>query len=115
MASSKPAILVIGGGWHTPDTYIQQADPGPGNCWTRGSLPSPSFIERSSPPTAGLAEGSANIRSYARKILDVGKQVVVVMHSYGGQVGTNSLYGLGLKARAQAGLPGGISRRLRVL
>lgn len=32
------------------------------------------------------------------------------MHSYGGQVGTNALTGLGVAARKQAGKPGGITR-----
>jgi len=34
---------------------------------------------------------------------------MVILHSYGGQVGSNALVGLGLDARAQRGQPGGVS------
>lgn len=36
------------------------------------------------------------------------------MHSYGGQVGTNALYGLGVKARSALGIEGGISHLVYV-
>lgn len=36
--------------------------------------------------------------------------MVALAHSYGGQVATNALYGLGLQTRADRGLAGGVSR-----
>lgn len=66
------------------------------------------------PPTASLAEDSASMRSYAQKLVDAGKRVVAVMHSYRGQVGTNSLYGMGLKTRSEQGLSGGVSELVYV-
>lgn len=38
-----------------------------------------------------------------------GRDIVAIMHSYGGQVGSNALVGLGREARAKQGLPGGVS------
>ncbi len=39
-----------------------------------------------------------------------GRTVVAIMHSYGGQVGSDALVGMGLESRAKQGLPGGVSR-----
>ncbi|OAA31994.1 hypothetical protein AAL_01326 [Moelleriella libera RCEF 2490] len=45
------------------------------------------------PPTNSLAE-----------------DIIAILHSYGGQIGTNSLAGLGSSLRAKQGLAGGISK-----
>lgn len=54
------------------------------------------------------------MRRYAQKLVDAGRRVVAVMHSYGGQVGTDSLSGLGWNTRSEQGLPGGVSDLLYV-
>lgn len=61
------------------------------------------------PPTAGLAEDTANMRSYVKKLVESGRRVIALLHSYGGQVGTNALHGLGLEGRSAKGLLGGVS------
>lgn len=45
-------------------------------------------------------------------LIDAGKEVVVVMHSYGGVVGTEALHGLGLENRKTAGNAGGVKRMI---
>ncbi|KAI1075152.1 Alpha/beta hydrolase fold-1 [Whalleya microplaca] len=66
-------------------------------------------MNQSRPPNADLASDSDLIRSYATSLVEAGRTIAVLMHSYGGQVGTNALYGLSRNARAAKGLAGGIS------
>ena len=95
MATEKPVVLIIGGGWHTPESYgkLVKALESAGH---EVHCPRHPSTNQSRPPTAGLSEDSANIRSYVEELVDSGRRVVAVMHSYGGQVGTNALVGLGL-------------------
>ena len=44
-----------------------------------------------------------------KELLNKGKRVIAIMHSYGGQVGTSALTGTGLNERSKAGFPGGVS------
>ena len=62
------------------------------------------------PPNTDLTTDTAMIRGYVESLVDAGRTIIVIMHSYGGQVGTNALYNLGLKERTQHGesLSGGI-------
>jgi len=48
------------------------------------------------------------VRQTATELIESGKEILVVLHSYGGIVGTNSLYGLGVQQRKQEGKEGGI-------
>ena len=49
------------------------------------------------PPTKTLGDDVALIRKTAQSLLDDGKTVIAVMHSYGGVVGTDALHGLAIK------------------
>ncbi|KAJ0108246.1 hypothetical protein J7T55_000212 [Diaporthe amygdali] len=66
-------------------------------------------MNRNRPPNADLASDTNLIRSYATSLVVSGQTVAVLMHNYGGQVGTNSIYGLSREARAAKGQRGGIS------
>ncbi|KAM7205468.1 Alpha/beta hydrolase fold-1 [Naviculisporaceae sp. PSN 640] len=105
---SKPTILIVGGGWHTPIAYnnlIQALQ----DAGYEVHCPEHPSMAQARPPVASLAEDSVSMRLYAQKLVDAGKRVIALMHSYGGQVGTNSLYGLGWETRSRQGLPGGVS------
>ncbi|KAK2612021.1 hypothetical protein QQS21_001986 [Conoideocrella luteorostrata] len=110
MAHENPIILVIGGGWHVPASYKKLVDALEAAGFEVHCPPLPSMTQER-PPTKSLAEDTESIRTYAEKLIDAngGRRVVAVMHSYGGQVGTNGLVGLGLKNRAEQGLSGGVS------
>ena len=43
-------------------------------------------------------------------MINEGKEVVVLMHSYGGIVGTDAIYNLSVTERAMHGMPGGVKR-----
>ncbi|KAI4858932.1 alpha/beta-hydrolase [Hypoxylon rubiginosum] len=107
-ATSKPTLLIVHGGWHFPDSYSKLT----GALRTAGfevHIPRHLSMNQSRPPNADLAADSDLIRSYATSLVEAGRDVAVLMHSYGGQVGTNSLYGLSKNARSAKGLSGGIT------
>ncbi|KAF1851452.1 alpha/beta-hydrolase [Cucurbitaria berberidis CBS 394.84] len=108
MAISKKTILFIGGGWHPPKSYRKLA----AALEALGfdvHVPAHPTMNESRPPNADLSTDTANIRSYAEDLLQDGREVIALMHSYGGQVGTNALHGLGITDRAKSGLTGGVS------
>ncbi|OAQ84652.1 alpha/beta-Hydrolase [Purpureocillium lilacinum] len=74
-------ILIIGGGWHTPEHYdkLKAALEATGN---EVHCPAHLSMNQARPPTAGLAEDTAS---------------------------TNALYGLGLEERNARGQSGGVS------
>ncbi|KAB8231339.1 alpha/beta hydrolase [Aspergillus alliaceus] len=96
MASSDRAIVLIGGGWHPTASYEK----------FQSALEAQDYRT----PTADLYTDSEFIRSYVEGLVEAGRHVVVLMHSYGGQVGTNCLVGLGAETRKQRGLTGGVTR-----
>ncbi|KAL9057100.1 MAG: hypothetical protein Q9162_002534 [Coniocarpon cinnabarinum] len=65
-------------------------------------------MNQSKPPNAGLEEDTKLVRETAEKLLGEGKEVIVLMHSYGGQVGSNALKGLSVEMRKQENLKGGV-------
>ncbi len=105
----KPTILIIAGAWHTPASYerLPTALRSEGYEVHVPQLPS---ITNTRPPVADLYADSAFIRSYATGLVEAGRSLIVLMHSYGGQVGTNALHGLSQHTRAQQCQPGGIIR-----
>ena len=100
MAPPKPTILIIHGGWHTPKTYakLTNALKAAGYEVHLPRLPS---MNEARPPNADLTTDTDLIRSYVESLADAGHRIIALMHSYGGQVGTNALKGLSLDERAQ--------------
>ncbi|KXJ87929.1 Alpha/beta hydrolase fold-1 [Microdochium bolleyi] len=104
--SSKPTIVFAPGAWHTPDCFdivrhaLQQRG------WATESVNYPTV--GAEPPTKGLADDAAAVRSAVEALADQGKEVVLVVHSYGGLVGANAVEGLGYKQRAKQGMMGGV-------
>lgn len=113
MATAKPTLILIHGGWHIPKSYSKLTDAleSAGYDIYVPALPS---MNGARPPTANLATDTEYIRSYVESFLNDGKIVVVLMHSYGGQVGSNALYGLGFQDRAMKSLPGGVARLIYI-
>ena len=126
--SAKPTIVLIHGGWQVPASYAKLT----GALRRAGyevHVPRHPSTNGSRPPNADLATDSAQTRAYVERVVEAGRTVVAVMHSYGGQVGTKALAsnqgtgsgkgdglgeGLGVEARAARGLPGGVSQLIYV-
>lgn len=50
------------------------------------------------------------MRDTTTSLADNGKEIVALMHSYGGVVGTEALYDTSISSRAKIGLKGGVKR-----
>ncbi|KAJ4397569.1 hypothetical protein N0V93_001800 [Gnomoniopsis smithogilvyi] len=107
--TTKPTILIITGAFHVPEGYakLTAALEEAGYEVHVPRLPSNNGKR---PPNADLADDTALIRSYASSLIRAGRHVLVIAHSYGGQVCSNSLCGLSVDARAARGLKGGVSQ-----
>jgi len=106
MPPPKPTLVLIHGGWHTPSTYSKLTS----SLQSAGyevHVPSLPSMNGARPPTADLATDTALVRRYVESLIDAGHTVIAIMHSYGGQVGTNALHGLSLQRRQQ---PSGVAR-----
>ena len=108
MASPKPTLLIIPGAWHTsiyfdPLLAVLSKHAYPTVC---KALPSVA----PSNPKAHTAQTDAEFvrNSLLLPLLDEGKDVIVIMHSYGGQAGSAAAFGLGVEERKKAGLHGGV-------
>ena len=90
---STPTILLVGGAWHTADylkplaTALEAAD------YSTITLALPSV--GANPSKLDFGDDVALIRSMALNLAAEGKDIVAVLHSFGGVVGTEALQGLG--------------------
>ena len=111
VSPTKPTIFFIHGAWHSPKHFqpireLFESEGYPTECPCQ-----PTFGAK--PPTS-LDDDVKAIRSELNKLIEEqGKDVIVVMHSYGGVVGTEAVHeSLGKKARESKGVSGGILQLL---
>ncbi|KIL90661.1 hypothetical protein FAVG1_06396 [Fusarium avenaceum] len=109
-AAVKPALVIIPGNFSLPrfwSTFQQSAqDKG----YLSEVVALSSSREHTIDPAPGLADDVKQASSVLNKHIDEGKDVVLLMHSYGGMVGTEATRGLSRVEREKAGLKGGIIR-----
>lgn len=97
-----PTILIVGGAWHIPKHYeslvLQLRSRGytvdcPRLPTTSGTIP----------PTCDVNDDADFIRKVAIQHLEQGKNIVALLHSYGGSIGTRAFAGLGRNDRNAPG------------
>ncbi|CEL09813.1 hypothetical protein ASPCAL12942 [Aspergillus calidoustus] len=100
-------VVLIPGAWHTPNHYSEftNALRALGHEVHVPHLPS---WNGARPKNANLKTNFDFIRTYVESLASAGRVITVLMHSYGGQVGTNALSGLGAETRAAQGLASGV-------
>ncbi|KAI1260520.1 alpha/beta-hydrolase [Xylariaceae sp. FL1019] len=105
----KPTIILVPGAFHTPQSYLKltNALEPYGYEVHVPRLPTTNQVR---PPNADLASDTELVRGYVESLVQAGRTVVVVGHSYGGQVVSNALCGLGTETRSAKGLAGGVSK-----
>ncbi|OJJ07534.1 hypothetical protein ASPVEDRAFT_46825 [Aspergillus versicolor CBS 583.65] len=106
MTTEQPIFVFVPGGWHTPDTFDTLR-----NLMAQQGLESEAIATPSvgaSPPVTGLHTDINYTKDILRGLVDKGRQVVVVGHSYGGIVGGSAVEGLGYAQRSKQGLSGGV-------
>ncbi|KAB8261328.1 Alpha/beta hydrolase fold-1 [Aspergillus pseudonomiae] len=87
--SPKPTILLIHGAWHTPAHY-EPYTTALQNAGFEVHCPHLPTCTGQSPPTATFADDVALIRQTLHSLTSAGKQILLIMHSYGGCVGTDA-------------------------
>ncbi|KAF4926901.1 Methylesterase 1 [Colletotrichum viniferum] len=106
MSAAKPTFVLAPGAWHKETCYspVEQILNSKGYETVAVEYPSVG----AEPPTKGLNDDAAAVRSVLQKLADEEKEIVLVVHSYGGLVGANAVEGLGYKQRAKEGKKGGV-------
>ncbi|KAL8820298.1 MAG: hypothetical protein Q9191_007544 [Dirinaria sp. TL-2023a] len=107
MADPVPSIVLVHGAWHTPFAYekfISALD----EVGFEVHCPLLPTSNGSRPPQASLADDVAAVRTIVQSLVEASKQVLVIMHSYGGVPGSNALHDLSTCHRAKMNLPGGV-------
>jgi alpha-beta hydrolase superfamily lysophospholipase len=110
----KPAILLVHGAWHRPLHYIHIIHHlrALGYTVLAPSLATAGYGSQISGRT--IADDVKVIRKAIAPHLDNGEEVVMVCHSYGGLVGTDSIIGNTVVERKEKGLAGGIKAMVYV-
>jgi alpha-beta hydrolase superfamily lysophospholipase len=108
MSNNRTTIVLVHGAWHTPANYQSYVDAlgAAGFCVHCPRLPS---CTNALPPTASFSEDVAIVRTVIRELVSEGERVMLIMHSYGGMVGTDAVSDDLLRNnRALTGQPGGV-------
>ncbi|KAI0870052.1 Alpha/beta hydrolase fold-1 [Hypoxylon argillaceum] len=106
MTSSKPTVFFSPGAFHTPWVFdnVRSILSSRGFETGAAALLTAGTTDRN----IGIYDDAANLHSKLAALVDEGKEVVLVGHSFGGLVISNAVEGLSLKQRASEGKPGGI-------
>ncbi|KAH8700033.1 catalytic protein [Phaeosphaeriaceae sp. PMI808] len=111
-------IVVVQGSFHTPQAYqkLTEGLKHQGYATFQPGLPSCSNTDDADFPSKTLRDDSAAVKSVVERLVnDEGKKVFVVMHSYGGLVGSNAIpKELSFKYRKSNGLSGGVFHLLYI-
>ncbi|KAL9120726.1 MAG: hypothetical protein Q9187_002714 [Circinaria calcarea] len=105
----KPTILLVAGAWLRPATYEPFLNLFKEAGYSTLSVSYPSF-NPTDPHKTDVAADSRSIRENVLHPLveEDGKEVVIIMHSYGGMPGSVAAKGLGEKQRRKEGKLGGV-------
>lgn len=101
----KPTIVFAPGAWHQPSCFdrIRHALHQRGYTTAAVSYPSVGYGSNKT-----LSDDTIALRKVLEKIAATGAEIVLVLHSYGGTVGSNAVDGLGVKERALQNKNGGV-------
>ena len=100
-AETLSTIVFAPGAWHLPSCFdIVRADL-ESRGWSTEGVTYPSV--GAEPPNKGLADDTAAVRLVLERLVDQGKQIILVGHSYGGLAGGMASEGLGYMQRAKEG------------
>ena len=109
MAATKPTIVLIPGAWFHPSTYDQFISILQRLSYPTVYAPYPS-LDPSDPATADAAHDTeAVLQNFLLPLIEnEGKDVVILMHSYGGVPGSSAARGLAKAQRSKKAKKGGV-------
>lgn len=110
---AKPTFVFVPGAWHSSDAYDKVIDglESQGYSSVKVTLPSVG----GAPATYDFKEDVEVINDAVTKLIDQGKEVVVIAHSYSGQPVGELPKNLSKKERELQGLPGGVIRLVFIM
>ncbi|PYI00187.1 alpha/beta-hydrolase [Aspergillus ellipticus CBS 707.79] len=100
--SPKPTIVFVPGAWHTPAHYEEMLDLLQNAGYPTKSINLPS-VNATHPHRQTLAADVDAVRESLLKLVDQGKEVILLMHSYGGCPGGAAAKGLSRMERSRPG------------
>ncbi|KAH8698761.1 Alpha/beta hydrolase fold-1 [Talaromyces proteolyticus] len=110
----KPTILFVPGSFCPPFFYTSVSDALERDGYETVIEPLLSANRAPPDPAATMYEDASILSSRIATLCDENKDVVLVMHSYGGVVGSEASKGLSKKGREAAGKKGGITKLIYV-
>lgn len=115
-SSGRPTILLVTGAWHVPEHYRLVSD-GLRSQGFRVSVPRlPSNTNtKETAQLADLDDDIAFIHGHAKQLLAEGQDLLVLMHSYGGVVGSYALSNMPTRATSTGNQGSGAGRLLGLL
>ncbi|KAL4778033.1 Alpha/beta hydrolase fold-1 [Aspergillus varians] len=102
---TQPTIVFVPGAWHTPSTYDLLLPPLHAAGYPTASVHL-ATVGATGPVT--FADDVSAIRNVVSELVELGREVVLVTHSYSGHPGTEAVAGLGRAKRKKTGLAGGV-------
>lgn len=114
MATLKPVIVFVPGAFSRPSDYDLVSGPLREAGYDVHVVHHPSSPDILVHPTPSMYDDADNIHLLVETLADEGKDIVMVMHSYGGLPGTQACEGMSRTERLRASKPGGIVRLLYV-
>ena len=106
--SRNPAIVLVTAAFHSPSHYQGASTILENSKFETHCLALPS-LNCDKPQTATAAKDAAFVRcELLQPLIEDGKEILLVMHSYGGGPGSAAARGLGIVERRQQGLKGGV-------
>lgn len=107
-ASALPTFALIPGAWHSPSHFDLVTTRLRSAGYPTQSLCLPSVGSPNPEEVSTTTDAEYILQNVLRPLVDSGKDVVLVMHSYGGIPGSAAAIGLSKAERDAVGLPGGI-------
>ncbi|KAK8022081.1 prolyl aminopeptidase protein [Apiospora rasikravindrae] len=108
MSAEQPTVVLVPGAWTAPEAYHKLRNALEAKAFTV-HVPALPTNNGHRPPDSSFDDDVQAVRRLVQKLVkDDGKEVIMLMHSYGGVVGTTALQGLTRKDREAQGLPGGV-------
>lgn len=106
MSAEKPTILLIPGAWHKGPAFEPVANILRAQGYEAETVTLPSA---GGPPSTTAYDDAEHIqRTYLDPLVAQGKEVILIMHSYAGIPGTESVKGFARKDQAAQGKTGGV-------
>ena len=110
----KPTLVFAPGAWHTPSYFDQIRHLAHSEGYPSSIVSFPTYCGASNPPLSNNEADVVSIRTVVCPLVESGKEVILIMHSYAGIPGCSALKGLSRMERMTEAKEGGVTGLLFV-